>query len=137
MKMGVCAFLIFCCFSFFPHQQIVGFWVSMDDDEEFIRFSEDHYATFYFDGDTLGGKRFYNEDYEEFHKLTFAIEGEGDTSKIDFILSKAENNEEVLRAKGWIFLKGDTMALMIDEFGGERPAQYDDIDVFPFVRKTP
>ena len=112
-------------FSFTTTQSnYVGKWKGKDNgDIGYIILSEDGYATFEFDGETMGGKSYYQQNVEV--AMKYIINDLVFPSSIDFIIVRNSDNRELGRLKGIIDMQTiNEMQLALNFEGTERPNDF-------------
>ncbi|QHI35572.1 hypothetical protein IMCC3317_09180 [Kordia antarctica] len=100
-----------------PDGEHVGKWKGKDKgDIGFLTLSSDGYATFEFNGQTMGGKSYDHQGTKAAMKYT-VNDGTSPTS-IDFIILDLEEDTELGRLKGIINMKTSNEMEMAISFGG-------------------
>lgn len=125
-KLSLAVITLMLLFSFTaPEGQYVGKWKGKDKgDIGFLTLSEDGYAIFEFNGQTMGGKSYKHGDFNAAMKYT--VNYGTSPAAIDFIITDNDSNEELGRLKGIINMKSRNEMQMALTFGGKtgRPTDF-------------
>ncbi|AXG71611.1 hypothetical protein KORDIASMS9_03868 [Kordia sp. SMS9] len=119
-----------------PEGDYVGKWKGKDKgDIGFLTLSSDGYATFEFNGQTMGGKSYNHQGVNAAMKYT--VNSGMSPKGIDFIIIDNKANKELGRLKGIINMKSRNEMQMAMTFGGGtgRPTDFsNDAIVFDRVK---
>lgn len=120
-----------------PTGQHVGKWKGEDKGEiGFLTLTEDGFATFEFNGQTMGGKSYSHQGVNAAMKYT--VNNGTTPTSIDFIIFDNDKKEELGRLKGIIKMKSRNKMQMAMTFGGGsgRPTDFsEDAITFNRVKK--
>ncbi|MBC8757440.1 hypothetical protein H2O64_22410 [Kordia sp. YSTF-M3] len=117
-----------------PGGEHVGRWKGKDKgDIGFLTLSADGYATFEFNGQTMGGKSYDHQGVKAAMKYT--VNNGTSPAAIDFIIMDKRADEELGRLKGIINMKSRNEMQMAITFGGGagRPTDFS-VDAIVFDR---
>lgn len=119
-----------------PESEHVGRWKGQDKgDIGFLTLSKDGYATFEFNGQTLGGKSYDHQGRKAAMKYT--VNNGTSPKAIDFIIVENKSGDELGRLKGIINMKSRNEMQMALRFGGGagRPTDFsEDAIIFNRVK---
>ncbi|WP_046744720.1 hypothetical protein [Kordia zhangzhouensis] len=126
---------LFFLFSFTaPEGEHVGRWKGKDKgDIGYLTLTSEGYATFEFNGQTMGGKSYNHQGVNAAMKYT--VNYGTSPASIDFIIVDNKDNEEMGRLKGIINMKSRNEMQMALRFGGGagRPTDFS-VDAIVFNR---
>lgn len=122
----VFVFLVILSFSFdtFVQKTHIGLWKGTDQGQiGFLSLKENGYALFYLNNDSIGGEKFTENGIDA--KMTYTIDYDSKPIKIDFIVARLDNNEELGRMLCIIEFIGESkMKIRLNFDNSPRPIDF-------------
>ena len=103
----------------------IGLWKGIDDKGElgYLNLDEKGYTFLIIKGDTIGGEKFSQNGIEA--KMKYEIDYSTSPKKIDFIVTRTDNGQELGRLLGIIdFIGDDEMKIRFSFTKSERPKDF-------------
>ena len=108
--------------------RLTGKWTGLSEGERGIMtFDKDGYASFTIEGETIGGKKYKADGI--LMTMTYEYDDQVVPHTIDFVISTAEENIEIIRMKGiYKFVNDRTMIFNMKFDDSERPLEFNKAD---------